>query len=296
MKKFLFILILFPVLLVGQELDATVRVNVEQLESRARENLYNFESIISNYLNNNKFTGSNWEYPRIKCNFEVFFVSAGDQMNYSAQIVISSQRPIYNSQKSSLMFTVLDNSWDFKYEKNQSLYYDPITFNSLTSFLDFYALVIIGFDMDSYGPDPYNGSDMFAKALDIAVRGGSSQYSDGWQTKSTSYNKRGLVDNLMNANYQEFRKNFMIYHFDGLDIYNEDKPRAMNNMAKLAYDLGKKRDKLDPRSVLLKVFFDAKAGEIVDYLRDYPDEDLFNILKKVNPGNISKYDQVLDKR
>jgi len=296
MKKIVILFFLLPILAFGQELDATVRVNVEQLESRARENLYNFQSAISDYLNNNKFTGDNWEYDRIKCNFEVFFTSAGEQMNYSAQVVISSQRLIYNSPKSSLMFTVLDNSWDFIYEKNQSFYYDPISFNSLTSFLDFYATIIIGLEMESYGPDYFNGGDMFSKALDIAIRGGSSKYSDGWQTKSTSYNKRGLVDNLMNANFQEFRQDFTNYHFNGLDIYATDKGKAMDTMAQLVYHLEKKKDKLDPRSVLLKVFFDAKAGEIVEYLKDYPDENLFVMLKKINPGNISKYDTVLDNR
>lgn len=296
MKKILLIFLLFPLYLFGQELDATVRVNMEQLESRAREQLVNFESSISEYLNNNKFTDTNWEYERIKCNFEIFFTSAGEQQNYSAQVVISSQRSIYNSQKNSLMLSLLDNSWDFVFEKNQSLYFDPVTFNNLTSFLDYYAFIIIGFDMESYGPDPFGGSDMFSKALDIAIRGGSSKYSDGWQSKSTTYNKRGLVDNLMHANYQQFREDFMNYHFNGLDLFNSDRKRAMDNMARLVYNLAEKKDKLDARSVLLKVFFDAKAGEFIEYLKNYHDNEIFVVLKKINPGNISKYDTVLNDR
>ncbi len=43
------------------------------------------------------------------------------------------------------------------------------------------------------------------------------------------------------------------------------------------------------RSSLLNVFFDAKAGEIISYLKDYPDKTIFETLKKIDPSHITKY-------
>ncbi len=293
MKRFILLILLLPVLSFAQELNATVKVNYEQLPNQVKDRLLGFERAVSDYLNNNKFSEQVWEYEKIKCTFNIFFTSGSEDFRYKAQVVVTSQRAIYQSTRRSLMMSVMDNSWDFVYEKNQAMYFNPMDFDALTSFLDFYAYIIIGFDSDSYGPDPDGGAEYFNRALDIALRGASSRYSEGWIAESTSYNRRGLVEDLLNASYSQFRHDFMHYHFDGLDIIEKDRIRGQKAMVKMIKNLADRKDKLNPRSVLLKTFFDAKAGEIVDNLKDYPDKSIFEKLKRINPANISKYDQAL---
>ena len=47
-------------------------------------------------------------------------------------------------------------------------------------------------------------------------------------------------------------------------------------------------------SVYLKVFFDAKASEIVTYMKDSDEKELFFAkLMKINPENLSKYEKGL---
>ena len=293
MKKLLAVLLLLPSFLFGQELNATVMVNMDQLEQAARDRLVNFQQQIQDYLNNTKFTGAPWQGDKISCSFNIFFTSANEDVKYSAQLVVTSQRPIEGTQKNSLMLNILDNSWSFKYEKNQAMYFNQNNFDPLASLLDYYAYIIIGFDGDSY----YNlgGSDYFSKAFDLTLLGTQSAYSDGWAAKSTPFNRRVLLDNLLSAKYQQFRQDYFDYHYNGIDLfYNKDsRATAMMNIVKLIKDLAKVRDQLDPRSVLLKVFFDAKAGEIVDYLKDYPDKSIFAVLKKIDPPHTSKYEEAL---
>ena len=64
-------------------------------------------------------------------------------------------------------------------------------------------------------------------------------------------------------------------------------------MAKLIINLEKIRDQIDTRSVLMKVFFDAKAGEFVEYLKNYPDKSIFISLKRLDPQHITKYDEAM---
>jgi len=291
MKKLLLIIFLIVSTIKSQELDATVTVNYEQLPVAAKERLENFQSQIQNYLNNTKFTKGNWEGDRIKCSFNIFFISASDETTYMAQLVVTSQRPIEGTQRNSLMLNILDNAWNFKYEKNQAMYFNQTDFDPLVSLLDYYAYIIIGFDMDSYYK--LGGSEFFSKALEITIRGANSQFAEGWQAKGTLYNRRGLAENLVNAKYQQFRMDYFDYHYNGLDLLESEPETAMKNIVKLIKNLEKVRDQIDTRSVLLKVFFDAKAGEIVEVLKNYPDKSIFETLKKIDAPHIAKYEEAL---
>ncbi len=294
-KTVLSIICLFvlPMFVSAQELDATIIVNVEQLETSARDRLDNFKNQVQDYLNNSKFTNKAWEGERIKCSFNIFFNSSSDETSYSAQLVVASQRPIHGSQLNSLMMSIMDNSWQFKYQKNQAMYFNQTDFDPLTSLLDFYAYLMIGFDADSFGP--LDGTEYFQKALDITIKGAGSSSSKGWQLESTAYNRRALIENLLNTKYQLFRQDYFDYHYNGLDLLSDKDQRqfAYNNILKLIKDLEKMKDQIDTRSVLMKVFFDAKAGEFVEILKGYPDKSVFSILKKVDPSHISKYDDAL---
>ena len=207
-------------------------------------------------------------------------------------MVVNSQRNHPKAERSSLMLNILDNSWQLSYQKNQGMVFKQVDFDPLLSFLDYYAYIIIGFDMDSYYA--LGGSEYFQKALDITSKGGNSSANKGWQYDTTPFNRRALLDNLFSANYREFRQDFFNYHYNGLDIYGgAEKQTAIDNMVKLIKDLDAKKDQIDPRSVLLKVFFDAKAGEIVDYLKGVADKSVFVLLKSIDPSHSSKYDEGL---
>jgi hypothetical protein len=293
MKKFLLILILFPALnIYSQELSATVIVNYEQLANQYQDRLINFDQQIQDYLNNTQFSGDNWEWQKIKCSFNIFFTGASGETNYNAQMVVTSQRPIEGQQRSSLMFSVMDNTWKFEYERNQSMYFDETIYDPLTSFLDYYAFVIIGLDSDSY--EVQAGTPFYEKALNIAVNGGASAYADAWQSKSAAYSKRNLIDDLLSANYSKFREDYTDYHYNGLDLYYQNKQKTYDSLIKMVFGIRDLKEKINKRSVLLNVFFDAKHGELIDYLKEQEDKSIFNVLQKIDVGHTSKYLEAME--
>lgn len=292
MKKLLFVLLLIPAFISAQELDANVIINYEQLSNSYKEKLVDFKNEVENYLNNNQFSGQPWEWAKIKCNFNIFFTSASNETQYSAQVVITSQRPLEGRENHSLMLSILESGWKFEYEQNQAFYFNPTVFDPLTSFLDFFAFMIIGWDSDSY--EPYGGSDYFKEALNIAVQGSNSAYSDGWVSKSSAYNKRAWVEELLEANFQQFRQDFYDYHYNGLDLYYQNKKKTYQSIEKLVNNLAELKNKINRRSVLLNVFFEAKSGEIIDYMKEWGNESVFEQLKKVDPQRISKYMEAVE--
>ncbi len=291
MKKIIFIFLLIPTFIYSQELNARVSINYEKLSPASKERLVEFGKQVETYLNQNKYTGQNWEGDKINCSFTIFFLSASDELHYTAQVVVTSQRPIYNSHRNSLMLSVLDTKWSFRYEKNQILYFDPSNFDPLTSLLDFYSYLIIGYDSDSY--DPLGGSDLYAKAYDLAVLGGNSSSSSGWVLNNSSYSRRAFIEDIRNSQFRQFREDFFDYHYNGLDEFYKNKAAAQKNMVKIINNLYSVIDKINRRSVVLKVFFDAKHAEFYEYLKDYPDKYIFKKLKKIDPSHISTYDKVL---
>jgi hypothetical protein len=205
--------------------------------------------------------------------------------------VVVSQRPVYNSDRLSPVLTVNDNTWSFNYERGQSLYTQS-TFDPITSFLDYYANIIIGLDWDTY--EVSGGTPFFSKAFDIVNLGNRSGFAAGWQqASSTTFSRWSLVEDLLNDRYRLFREAFYNYHYNGLDIFNEDRSLALDNIAGLINTLEQIRGNIDLNSVLLKSFFDAKYGEIADYLKFYKDKNIFQTLKRIDPRHASKYDEVL---
>lgn len=275
----------------SQELKATVTVNYESLETQAKEKLRNFASEVEAYLNRNSFSDYDYsEYP-IECNFNIFFSSASGEKSYGAQVVVTSTRPLEEIEGSTMMMRVQDSPWSFNYETGQSWIFNQADFDPLTSFLDFYAYVIIGLDLDSYFEK--GGTPMFEKAYDIANWGAGS-YRE-WKLEANSYNKMYFVKNLLDAAFEQFRIDYYNYHWNGLDLYESDRVKGINNMATLVKNLAKVKDKLDPRNILLRVFFDSKNRELAKYMREYPDRnEIYQLLITVDAGHISKYDEIME--
>ena len=119
MKYILIILFIFNLNILAQELNCRVEVNYENLPVNNRELLVDFAGVIESYMNTTRFTNEDWGQ-KIDCSMSIFFIGASSDIDYSAQIVIVSQRPIFNSTDQSPMLTVNDGQWQFRWEKGQA--------------------------------------------------------------------------------------------------------------------------------------------------------------------------------
>jgi hypothetical protein len=290
-KNFLIILILIlSIQISGQELNCRVIVNYEKLPINNREILANFANEIETYMNKTQFTGEPFDGEKINCTMNIFFTSASSDIEYSAQVVVTSTRPVFKSDRQSPMLTINDANWNFKYEKGQPLYSNQSIYDPITSFLDFYANIIIGFDYETW--EEFLGTQYFQKAFNIANLGMNSNYKKGWERTSDSYNRTILCEDLLSDKFRPFREAFYEYHY-GIDLYQVNKEEAQEHIANLVNVLNELKNKFDINSVLLRTFFDAKNGEITDLLRDYKDVNIFNKLKRIDPSHTAKYNEVL---
>jgi len=84
------------------------------------------------------------------------------------------------------------------------------------------------------------------------------------------------------------------YHY-GLDYFSENIAITFDKIEAFVSTLEMMKIKGNINSVLLKVFFDAKNGEIIQYVSNYSEkEKLLQKLAKIDPPHSAKYNEALD--
>jgi hypothetical protein len=276
----------------AQELDCTVNVNYEAIPTTHKDLLRDFASDVKSYL-----SGYNWgpgnAADKVKCTIDIFIQSVTGENRYAAQVFIGSQRPIYNSEQSTAVVRLFDELWEFTYVRNRPLNHNLYAFSDLASFLDFYMILVLGYDYDTY--ERLSGTPLFQKAADIANMGRSSGQK-GWQQSTSNYSRLQLIDELLNPTFEPVRAASRTYHFCGLDSLAIDKPNAFSNIIQAVKAIGAVKQKADSRNLVIKLWFDAKAKELADVFLDYPDPRVYLLLNNIDPSHIKAYEEARQKR
>ena len=271
----------------AQEVDCTVQVNYEAVSTTYKELLRDFASDISDYINNYKW-GSDDLDEKVKCTINIFFTGAVGENRYSAQAFIGSQRKIYRMNKSSAVVRLFDENWDFTYLDRIPIEHNLYSFNELTSFLDFYIYIILGYDYDSY--EQLGGTSYFQKAADVANLG-RSRGQKGWQRRTGSYSRVRLIDEILNQRFTPVRSALYTYHFSGLDSLSINPVRGYKNIIQAIQSIGEARRDVDPRNQFIKVFFNTKYLELADLFKDYPDHSVYTKFGVIDPSHKATYEE-----
>jgi len=290
---FFTLLLVATPLLISQELNCTVTINIDAIQSAQRGNLRTFPQDIERYMNNTKFTNEDLDGEKIQCSLDIFFTSATGDNRYQVQIDLSSQRPIYNgnekSDRTTFTLRIVDKKWSFTYTPNQRMNHDEMMFDPITGFLDFYAYLIIGYDLDTYVP--MSGSPCFQKALNIVQLASNSTAANDWQQSSTGYSKFGIADELSSIKYNAFRTAYNNYYFDGIDLLAIDKQKGLDNMLTAIAAINDIRRQQNASSVVVKQFFDVKSREIAEVFLAYPDRSVYDKLSTYDQEHRSTYQE-----
>jgi hypothetical protein len=273
----------------GQELSCEVTVNTDNIPSSDRDYLRNFKSDVERYLNNTRFTNADLYGEKVQASMTIFFTQVTASNRYRAEVVIGSTRPIYvgndKSDKVSQVLRIKDTQWEFTYVPNQRIYFDEFSFDPLTDFLDYYAFLIIGFDLDTY--KTADGSAIFQKALNTANGAAASPFAADWQSTS-GFSRYGLAEELNNPRYQPVRQAYYTYHFDGIDLLATENRKALENILGALESISKVRQQY-PMSMLTKMILGAKYKEIADIFSTYQDATVYDKLATYDPEHRAEY-------
>jgi hypothetical protein len=290
MRKLLFFICLISIAITkAQELNCTVSVIAQQTGNDNNVVFRTLERQLNEFVNNTTWTEKSFgQQERINCSMVINVLQYNND-SFSATLQVSSSRPVYNSTYSTPIYNYNDKTFNFQYLEFQNLVYNANQFESnLISVLAFHVYMILGMDADSFALN--GGSDYFKQAMIIANY--SQQLNgQGWKLEDGQQSRFALIDNLMSPTFEGIRESIYNYHRKGLDIMSEDPKEAklqisivLNNLLKI--------HSVRPNSFLMRVFFDAKADEIMDILSGGPTinvAETVNTLNKIAPMHSQKW-------
>ena len=290
-------LTVFIIILAGtvnaQEFNCSVSVNDRQISGSSYDYISELSGNIESYLNGNRWTNDRYEdHERIICNIQIVLTNVDSQFNYTAETVFTMRRPIYNTNQQSMSIVLTDNNWRFNYPRNKNLIHDELQFDDLTSFLDFYAYIMLGFDYDSFSE--LGGNSYFNNAQNVFELGQNSG-AQGWgRSIGAQRNRFGLITDLMNPSYEGLRRAVYRYHRLGLDQFTIE-PDLSRQQVLNALENVRVTKQQASNNYLFDIFFGSKYTEIVAIFRDADVEtrlEAYNLLREVDPAHTSEYERL----
>lgn len=277
----------------AQEFNCAVNINDRQISGSSYDYISEMQGEIENYINGYRWTNDRYQdFERIACNLQVVLTGVDSNFNFAAEVVITMRRPIYNTNQQSLKIVLSDNNWRFNYPRNKNLIHDDMQFDDMTSFLDFYAYIMLGFDYDSFSE--MGGSQYFSNAQSVFDLGQNSGVQGWGRSIGAQRNRYGLISDLMNPGYEELRKAIYRYHRLGLDQFTID-PEIARNQIMTALNSIRANKRVTTNNYLFDIFFSSKYTEIVALFRDADVEtrlDAYNLLRDVDPAHTSEYEKL----
>jgi hypothetical protein len=295
MRKMLFILLaIAPLSLRAQELNCAVSINASQVQTSDAGIFRDMENAIEQFMNTRRWTNDSYKsHEKIVCNFLITITKMPAIGSFSASVQVQSARPVFNSNYTSLLFNFADREWEFEYIESMPLEYNDNTFTSnLTSMLAFYAYLIIGLDYDSFSE--LGGTPYFQRAQTV-VNNAQQSATPGWQAIGSNRNRYWIVENLNNPQMTDLRKAIYQYHRHGLDKFESNPEESRQVILNGLKEIKKVRD-INPNSILVVSFFDAKGKELANIFSDgniQVRRQAYDIITAIDPSNRSNYEKII---
>jgi hypothetical protein len=292
-KGFFLLCLLSSFTLNAQELDFTVRVNADQVNTTERGIFTEMESAFERFLNDRIWSEDRFQNnEKIKGNLIITIQNQPSIGQFTANAQIQLVRPVYKSSYETLLLNFADRDWDFQFTRSQPMDFNENNFQSnLTSLLAYYAYIALGMDYDSFSP--LGGTEFYKKALNVV---NNAQQGKGWGQFQNRRNRYWLLENLsINNQYEPVRQAIYTYHRQGLDIMREKPEETRTNILQALKDIQQVNRTL-PNAILIISFLDAKSDELLNIFSDGPmnvRREVYNELLKLDPTRRSKYQKIV---
>ncbi len=294
-KMSLFCAILFSQVAHAQELNCEVIIDSERVQTQEQGIIQQMQKDISKFMNTQQWTNQVYqEHERIKCT--IFLNLSGssevNQGRYQATVQIQSIRPVHGTQYETPLINFFDKNFSFIYQPSQPLIFAENVFtNNLTATLAFYAYTILAIDSDTFAR--MGGSKYYEKILEI-VNNARQSGGGGWSDGDTR-NRYWISENMNSPQFIPFREVLYAYHRLILDDFLTNTDEKRQELVKLLGEIRKVQE-IRPTAIMINMFFDAKANELVDMFSQGDEairQQALDILVKLDPTNTTKYRKIL---
>ncbi len=302
MKTFRKILTL-TILLIGmsntlhaQELNAKVTINHNQIQGTDASIFENLQQTLEQFINERQWTNMQFQKnERIVCNFNITVTKYEKDANlFTCNALIQANRPVYNSSYSSTLYNNKDNDFNFEFAQFDQLEFnEEVIDNQLTALIAYYALLIIGIDLDSFSL--MGGEDVLQRCMNLTNNAQNLNFT-GWKSFDSDRNRFAIINGYLDGAMEPFRKLQYEYYRKGLDEMSTNAERGRTNITTALETHLKKAHEDRPLSLLPQIWTDYKKDELANIYKGKgtakEKETVYDILFSINASQSNTWDKI----
>ena len=291
------ILILAVLGINAQELQVKVNVNHSKIQGTDASVFENLQQTIEQFMNERTWTELQFQkIERIQANLNITVNKyIRDENRFECTALIQANRPVYNSTYISTLYNNRDANFNFEFQQFDQLNFAEENIdNPLTALLAYYAMLLIGIDLDSFSP--MGGTDVLQRCL-VLVNNAQNLGFPGWKSFEDNRNRFAIINDYLDEAMKPFRQLQYDYYRKGLDEMANNAERGRSEIsAALENDLQKAhQDK--PLSLLPQIWTDYKKDELANIYKgkgtQKEKQRIYDLLMAMNASQNNSWDKIM---
>ena len=280
----------------AQELQVKVSVNHSQIQGTDNSVFENLQQTIEQFMNERAWTDLQFQKnERIQCNLNLTVNKyLRDENRFECTALIQANRPVFNAAYNTTLYNNRDANFNFVFQQFDQLNFAEENIdNQLTALLAYYALLMIGLDLDSFAP--MGGTDVLQRCL-VLVNNAQNLGFTGWKSFEDNRNRFAVINDYMDEGMKPFRQLQYDYYRKGLDEMTNNAERGRTEIsAALENDL-KQAHENKPLSLLPQIWTDYKKEELANIYKgkgtQKEKQRIYDILMGLNASQNNSWEAI----
>ena len=280
----------------AQELQVKVSVNHSQIQGTDNSVFENLQQTIEQFMNERAWTDLQFQKnERIQCNLNLTVNKyLRDENRFECTALIQANRPVFNAAYTTTLYNNRDANFNFVFQQFDQLNFAEENIdNQLTALLAYYALLMIGLDLDSFAP--MGGTDVLQRCL-VLVNNAQNLGFTGWKSFEDNRNRFAVINDYMDEGMKPFRQLQYDYYRKGLDEMTNNAERGRTEIsAALETDLQQAHEN-KPLSLLPQIWTDYKKDELANIYKgkgtQKEKQRIYDILMGLNASQNNSWEAI----
>ena len=296
-KALLTVILMLAVLGINaQELQVKVNVNHSKIQGTDASVFENLQQTMEQFMNERTWTELQFQKnERIQVNLNITVNKYNRNENhFECTALIQANRPVYNSTYISTLYNNRDDNFNFDFQQFDQLNFAEENIdNQLTALLAYYAMLMIGLDLDSFSL--MGGTDVLQRCL-VLVNNAQNLGFPGWKSFEDNRNRFAIINDYLDEAMKPFRQLQYDYYRKGLDEMANNAERGRSEIsAALENDLQKAhQDK--PLSLLPQIWTDYKKDELANIYKgkgtQKEKQRIYDLLMAMNASQNNSWEKI----
>ena len=280
----------------AQELQVKVNINHSQIQGTDASVFENLQQTMEQFLNEHSWT--DLQFQKNECIQASLNITVNkynrDENRFECTALIQANRPVFNSAYTTTLYNNRDANFNFDFQQFDKLnFVEENIDNQLTALLAYYAMLIIGLDLDSFAP--MGGTDVLQRCL-VLVNNAQNLGFPGWKSFEDNRNRFAIINDYLDEAMKPFRQLQYDYYRKGLDEMANNAERGRTEISTAIEDDLQKAHQDKPLSLLPQIWTDYKKDELANIYKgkgtQKEKQRIYDILMGLNASQNNSWEAI----